>query len=108
MIEKFCLKFGLGFQKDKYKEEFLNRFNEVHGKCFEYITGYETSESHITVRCKRCGDNLKRNARTFTRSQTVQCNNCLRIESERVKREEQERRKIEIERKLQKAREVKR
>lgn len=62
---------------------------------FEYVSGYDSYEGHIIIRCKQCGCEFDRTYKTIKQG-NVTCPNCIRIES--TKRAEEKERERERER----------
>jgi 5-methylcytosine-specific restriction endonuclease McrA len=87
-VKKWCRDNGLGGLRagkslEEREEEYIKRFNKKFPD-FEYISGYETYDSKIKVKCKICGHVQERHANS---KDCMQCDNCIKIE--RKKRLEQ-------------------
>ena len=94
-IKHYCQKNNIRGMIDNSLEtreqEYIKRFNEMFPD-FEYISGYETYDSKIKVKCKICGHIQERHANN---KDYMKCDNCVELDRlERVKVKE-----IEIEQK---------
>jgi 5-methylcytosine-specific restriction endonuclease McrA len=67
------------------EQEYIKRFNEKFPN-FEYVSGYETYDSKIKVKCKICGHIQERHANN---KDYMKCDNCVELDRlERVKAKE--------------------
>lgn len=86
-IKHYCQKNDIrGYEIDNSLEtrmqEYIIRFDEKFPN-FEYVSGYETRDSTIKVKCKICGHVQERHANN---KDYMQCDNCIDIE--RMKKQE--------------------
>ena len=68
------------------------RIREVSDGLLEYISGYETKESPIKIRCNKCGGEFIRTYHNLTTHKPVACPLCINAERERKQQEADERR----------------
>lgn len=72
-------------QREQGLAIFLQKFQEVYGCNFEYISGFINCESRIKLRCKKCSDVTEVNAQFLRRDRKISCSNCAKIEREAYK-----------------------
>lgn len=101
-IKHYCQKHNIrGNEKDLSVEartaKYIKRFNKKFPQ-FDYVSGYESLDSTITVRCKVCGHIQERHAN----SKSFRCDGCVDAEREEreriaeIERETEEKRKLSI------------
>lgn len=87
-VQNFCVKNDMGGFKcnsnknpnNKFKT-FLNNFNDRFGNDFEYISGFEGSESMVLLECKKCKHQFPRSAQLARKDKKLRCSNCIKIKS---------------------------
>lgn len=102
VISEICRKMGLGGTRGRKQGNSINKVEEVVSKAgFDYMSGYETSKSKITVRCMDCGrtfDVMYHTLQEFVdgtyNARTVSCKLCR---SERIIQNREEKRSAEEE-----------
>ena len=101
-IKHYCQRHDIrGSERDLSIEartaKYIKRFNKKFPQ-FDYVSGYESLDSTITVRCKVCGHVQERHAN----SKPFRCDGCAEAEREEreriaeIERETEEKRKLSI------------
>lgn len=101
-IKHYCQRHDIrGSERDLSIEartaKYIKRFNKKFPQ-FDYVSGYESLDSTITVRCKVCGHIQERHAN----SKSFRCDGCVDAEREEreriaeIERETEEKRKLSI------------
>lgn len=101
-IKHYCQRHDIrGSERDLSIEartaKYIKRFNKKFPQ-FDYVSGYESLDSTITVRCKVCGHVQERHAN----SKSFRCDGCAEAEREEreriaeIERETEEKRKLSI------------
>ena len=83
-------------RKQKDFEKFLTNLTKKANE-FKYVSGYENSESVVTLQCKQCLNSLSRNAQFVRRDKKIICEHCKQQDIEQtnqLKKKQRELRKL--------------
>ena len=93
-VRTFCSHYGIksnGFVLKNTQDEASSRISEASNGMLEYLSGYQTKESLVRVRCLKCGGEFERTFHHLTTHKPVTCPLCKekeRRDKEDVKEQE--------------------